>query len=990
MRRILYAGLGLLGLVATAAVVLWLARVPLAERYLDTRLERAGFPDASFEVASVGWNRLEIAPLALGPGPAPAARTVVVRFTPRDLLRGRLGGVEVTVTGLRAGFVQGPDGPRLAGWPGSAGAGRTAAPGPGEAGAALGAVPTLHVRDARVTLDSPVGRWVTAVDADVEGGASGVESARIDAGIRNERLVVDGELAARYDGARIEGSARLRENDGFGIEISGHVADPLAKARAHVDYRIDMPAAADLPWPFLPGAPPTAGRASLEGSAEGRIRAAAPPATPGGWIDALEAGGWRGDYRIEANDLAMSARFDGLAASVAGRWRAADGRISVATAGDGRLRIARVAEPLRERLPAPRAAAVYLAGPMRVQWEGGDWLRVERHPGGDGLRVVGLPRLRVDWPRQPGAVSVQARAEADLGPGGRPRGLAVPDASVDARGLRVGDIAVGRIAVVGGLDGLLGEPAGELDVSVDLPTAARAGVTAGDVALRLPLRIAAGEDGARIELREPGLVRAGELALPGGLSAPAGVAAEVAEAAVRLAEAPDYRAEIRVDGFVLERVRRPGQESVPASGSHPLVDVEGATVEIDGDAANGAPGRIALEVSALELPGRAVRASGLRATLRPDGFERWLRFEAGRIARAGPDAAVAPVTLSGRVERRADGLVIAGAGRAGDGAVPFRLQGRTSPSGRSGQLAIDVPTLAFEPGALQPGVLGPAFERFERVAGRAGGSLRLAWEGTAIDTSAVARIRGLDFTLGAARVLGLEGEVRLAHLRPPRTGAPQHLSARAIEAGVRVGSPTLAFSIEAGSAGRRVHVVAAQGDVVDGRVAVRDWRFDPLAQVYDPTLQVEGISLGKLLERLSIVGLEGSGTLTGALPVSVAPGGIAIRDGRLRGVDGTLQYRSERAQQLLADADRSVELMLRALKDFRYQQLEIGVNRELDGESAIRVRMEGRNPDVLDGQRFDFNVALTGDVQPLLEALARGRELTDQLIERNLRMRRSE
>jgi len=52
--------------------------------------------------------------------------------------------------------------------------------------------------------------------------------------------------------------------------------------------------------------------------------------------------------------------------------------------------------------------------------------------------------------------------------------------------------------------------------------------------------------------------------------------------------------------------------------------------------------------------------------------------------------------------------------------------------------------------------------------------------------------------------------------------------------------------------------------------------------------------------------------------------------------------------------------------------------------------MQGSNPDVLEGHPFDFNISITGDVEPLLEAVARGRELTDELIERHLQLRKTE
>ncbi|MFW5970206.1 MAG: intermembrane phospholipid transport protein YdbH family protein, partial [Halofilum sp. (in: g-proteobacteria)] len=103
-----------------------------------------------------------------------------------------------------------------------------------------------------------------------------------------------------------------------------------------------------------------------------------------------------------------------------------------------------------------------------------------------------------------------------------------------------------------------------------------------------------------------------------------------------------------------------------------------------------------------------------------------------------------------------------------------------------------------------------------------------------------------------------------------------------------------------------------------------------------------------------------------------------------------IRYRSERAERALADTDRTVDLMLRALRDFEYEKIEIDLARELVGASRVDIQMQGRNPNVMDGHPFDFNIAITGDVEPLLEAVARGRELTDELIDRHLNLREAE
>jgi hypothetical protein len=246
MRGILYGGLGLLVVVAIAAAIGWAFRIPMATHLLADRLDRAGFPEAEFEITELGWSRIRIQRLSLGGDEAPAVDRVSAHFQPLQLWRGDTRHLEISLMGLSARMEPSAGIMRIAGMPQASGEGEAPA-GAGKGLAGLAAVPTLHLRDARISVESPVGRWLTTIDADIEGGPAGPSSARIDAGIVNNRLVVEGEASARYDGDRIAGSARLRENDGFGIELNGRVDDPMGAARSRLEYRVDMPAAADLP-----------------------------------------------------------------------------------------------------------------------------------------------------------------------------------------------------------------------------------------------------------------------------------------------------------------------------------------------------------------------------------------------------------------------------------------------------------------------------------------------------------------------------------------------------------------------------------------------------------------------------------------------------------------------------------------------------------------------------------------------------------------------
>jgi hypothetical protein len=169
---------------------------------------------------------------------------------------------------------------------------------------------------------------------------------------------------------------------------------------------------------------------------------------------------------------------------------------------------------------------------------------------------------------------------------------------------------------------------------------------------------------------------------------------------------------------------------------------------------------------------------------------------------------------------------------------------------------------------------------------------------------------------------------------------------------------------------------------------VRDWTFDPAADQQQVTVEIDGIQLSRLFESIDIEGLNGKGAISGSIPVVISGAEIAIAEGVLASQnDGNLSFQSPEADEVLARSGEQVELMLKAMKDFRYESLNVVLDKPLQGEASLRISMLGHNPDVLDGYPFQFNITLTGDLEPLLAAIAEGRRLSSELLQRSLKLR---
>ena len=110
---------------------------------------------------------------------------------------------------------------------------------------------------------------------------------------------------------------------------------------------------------------------------------------------------------------------------------------------------------------------------------------------------------------------------------------------------------------------------------------------------------------------------------------------------------------------------------------------------------------------------------------------------------------------------------------------------------------------------------------------------------------------------------------------------------------------------------------------------------------------------------------------------------MAIKAGRLDAQEpGILRYRSENAARLLSGGGESLDLMLRALENFHYDELSLTIEKTAKGDSQLILSLLGKNPDVLEGHPFRFNINFEGNTDSMLAALGQAYRLSNRLLRR--------
>ncbi len=333
--------------------------------------------------------------------------------------------------------------------------------------------------------------------------------------------------------------------------------------------------------------------------------------------------------------------------------------------------------------------------------------------------------------------------------------------------------------------------------------------------------------------------------------------------------------------------------------------------------------------------------------------------------------------------------MVIGALHAHDYALERNVQAGAELAAGAGQAELRLAPVLFAPGGLQPGELFPPLaDAVSEVAGRIALAGTVAWnpDGARPEGDIVLLVQDLGLGVGPARVERLNGAIQFDSVAPLSTPPDQLLAVALVDlGGLPLVNGVIRFRLaEDGTLGvEQARWSWAGGEVSTGAFAYRPG--EPLAL----TLQAQGLDIGELLEQVRVGDLEGTGTLSGAVPLRIEGGEVVVDDGELRARGpGWLRYRPQEAPAALRAGGQGVDLMLQALENFRYETLRITLDGRTDGELDVGLHISGANPELYGGYPVEFNLDLGGNLGALLRAGVQGYRLPGRIAERMERLRR--
>jgi hypothetical protein len=362
-------------------------------------------------------------------------------------------------------------------------------------------------------------------------------------------------------------------------------------------------------------------------------------------------------------------------------------------------------------------------------------------------------------------------------------------------------------------------------------------------------------------------------------------------------------------------------------------------------------------------PQEAVRVEVARLAARGAGEVLAGRFDVARVVSTADPPWFGPVALDGTANGTLDRLQVESVVRAEGDPVRATLSGPVEPRLARARLTFDLPETSLE-GVRVARVLPALGDVIKEIRGLAGAKGTIAYDDKGLRADADLGVRDAELSLELVTLRGVNAAVS-ARLSPALTTPPgQMVSMAVVDGPLPLHDGLVVFRL----APDALFLERAEWRLAEGTLRASG-RVLLAARDRTVTLTADGVDLQALLASLAIEGLSGTGTLEGRLPIRQREGRFAIEAGRLAATaPGTLRYEASPGTEAMRRRHREMDVLLVALEDFHYDELELAIAGDLAEPMTMTLRIRGRNPRYEGGRAVVLNVNVEAPLAGLVRS----------------------
>ncbi len=315
------------------------------------------------------------------------------------------------------------------------------------------------------------------------------------------------------------------------------------------------------------------------------------------------------------------------------------------------------------------------------------------------------------------------------------------------------------------------------------------------------------------------------------------------------------------------------------------------------------------------------------------------------------------------------------------GATLAIADGSLNPKTLDGEFDIVLPKILFLEGGIQPEIFSPLLSDVKVQSGDFSGHAEIVLTKGTPDGHGYINVDIAEGEINDLPVKGLEGRFFFKGISAPRLPPGQSLKIKEIDAGVLITGVELLFGVLLEQEEPVVDLRMAGLKIAGGKINLKPDIFKILEDSQAIEFQVEKLDVKELFALIGRDDLSGTGMLSGQIPIRIEGDQVVVEGGHLAtDGPGVLQIRSQVIADALASGGEQVELLVKALQNFNYTELSLDIDKPLNGAAQVRLGISGANKEVLDGHPFRLNINLETRVEPLLDVLLQGQQISQGLV----------